>query len=91
MDVNVTRSLRIAFNLDDEDRKALSKAYAIFDKVLDVMNENQLNYLRANADDEGFWDSQKQQLLVAIVGFVLQKNEPNKRTFSVIVVLPASG
>ena len=56
MDVNVTRSLRIAFNLDDEDRKALSKAYAIFDKVLDVMNENQLNYLRANSDDEGFWD-----------------------------------
>ena len=56
MDVNVTRSLRIAFNLDDEDRKALSKAYAIFDKVLDVMNENQLNYLRANSGDEGFWD-----------------------------------
>ena len=56
MDVNVTRSLRIAFNLDDEDRKALSKAYAIFDKVLNVMNENQLNYLRANSDDEGFWD-----------------------------------
>lgn len=56
MDVNVTRSLRIAFNLDDEDRKALSKAYAIFDKVLDVMNENQLNYLRASSDDEGFWD-----------------------------------
>lgn len=56
MDVNVTRSLRIAFNLDDEDRKALSKAYAIFDKVRDVMNENQLNYLRASSDDEGFWD-----------------------------------
>ena len=56
MDVNVMRSLRIAFNLDDEDRKALSKAYAIFDKVLDVMNENQLNYLRANSGDEGFWD-----------------------------------
>ena len=56
MDVNVTRSLRIAFNFDDEDRKALSKAYAIFDKVLDVMNENQLSYLRANSDDDGFWD-----------------------------------
>lgn len=56
MDVNVTRSLRIAFNLDDEDCKALSKAYAIFDKVRDVMNENQLNYLRASSDDEGFWD-----------------------------------
>ena len=56
MDVNVMRSLRIAFNLDDEDRKALSKAYAIFDKVRDVMNENQLSYLRANSDDEGFWD-----------------------------------
>ena len=56
MDVNVTRSLRIAFNLDDEDRKALSKAYAIFNKVRDVMDENQLNYLRANSDDEGLWD-----------------------------------
>ena len=56
MDVNVMRSLRIAFNLDDEDRKALSKAYAIFNKVRDVMDENQLNYLRANSDDEGFWD-----------------------------------
>lgn len=56
MDVNVTRSLRIAFNLDDEDRKALSKAYTIFDKVRDVMDENQLNYLRANSDGEGFWD-----------------------------------
>ena len=56
MDVNVTRSLRISFNLDDEDRKALSKAYAIFDKVLDVMNENQLSYLRANSGDEVFWD-----------------------------------
>ena len=56
MDVNVMRSLRIAFNLDDEDRKALSKAYAIFDKVRDVMNENQLSYLRASSDDEGFWD-----------------------------------
>ena len=50
------RSLRIAFNFDDEDRKALSKAYAIFNKVRDVMDENQLNYLRANSDDEGFWD-----------------------------------
>ena len=56
MDVNVMRSLRIAFNLDDEDRKALSKAYAIFDKVRNVMNENQLSYLRASSDDEGFWD-----------------------------------
>ena len=56
MDVNVMRSLRIAFNLDDEDRKALSKAYAIFNKVRDVMNENQLSYLRASYDDEGFWD-----------------------------------
>ena len=56
MDVNVMRSLRIAFNFDDEDRKALSKAYAIFNKVRDVMDENQLNYLRANSDDEGFWD-----------------------------------
>ena len=56
MDVNVTRSLRIAFNFDDEDLKALSKACVIFDKVLDVMNENQLSYLRANSDDEGFWD-----------------------------------
>ena len=56
MDVNVMRSLRIAFNLDDEDRKALSKAYAIFDKVRDVMNENQLSYLRSSSDDEGFWD-----------------------------------
>lgn len=56
MDVNVTRFLRITFNLDDEDRKALSKAYAIFNKVRDVMNENQLNYLRASSDDEGFWD-----------------------------------
>ena len=56
MDVNVMRSLRISFNFDDEDRKALSKAYAIFDKVLDVMNENHLSYLRANSDDEGFWD-----------------------------------
>lgn len=56
MDVNVMRSLRIAFNLDDEDRKALSKAYAIFDKVRDVMNENQLSYLRANSDDEGLWN-----------------------------------
>lgn len=56
MDVNVTRSLRIAFNLDDEDRKALNKVYAIFNKVLDVMNENQLNYLRANSDDEGLWN-----------------------------------
>ena len=56
MDVNVMRSLRIAFNLDDEDRKALNKVYAIFNKVLDVMNENQLNYLRANSDDEGLWN-----------------------------------
>lgn len=56
MDVNVMRSLRIAFNFDDEDRKALSKAYAIFNKVRDVMDENQLNYLRANSNDEGFWD-----------------------------------
>ena len=56
MDVNVMRSLRIAFNLDDEDRKALSKAYAIFDKVRDVMNENQLSYLSARSDNEGFWD-----------------------------------
>ena len=56
MDVNVMRSLRIAFNFDDEDLKALSKAYAIFDKVRNVMNENQLSYLRANSDDEGFWD-----------------------------------
>lgn len=38
-------------------------------------------------DNEGFWDSQKQQLLVAIVGFVLQKNEPNKRTFSEALAL----
>ena len=59
MDVNVTRSLRIAFNLDDEDRKALNKAYAIFNKVLDVMNENQLNYLRANSDDEGLWNDRQ--------------------------------
>ena len=51
MDVNVMRSLRIAFNLDDEDRKALSKAYNIFKKVRDVMNENQLNYLRVSSDD----------------------------------------
>ena len=56
MDVNVMRSLRIAFNLDDEDRKALSKAYSIFEKVRNVMNENQLSYLRASSDDEGFWD-----------------------------------
>ena len=56
MDVNVMRSLRIAFNFDDEDRKALSKAYAIFGKVRDVMNENQLSYLRASSDDEGFWN-----------------------------------
>ena len=56
MDVNVMRSLRIAFNFDDEDRKALSKAYAIFNKVRNVMNENQLNYLRASSDDEGLWD-----------------------------------
>ena len=56
MDVNVTRSLCIAFNFDDEDLKALSKAYAIFDKVRNVMNENQLSYLRANSDDKGFWD-----------------------------------
>ena len=56
MDVNVMRSLRIAFNLDDEDCKALNKVYAIFNKVLDVMNENQLNYLRANSDDEGLWN-----------------------------------
>ena len=56
MDVNVMRSLRIAFNLDDEDRKALSKAYAIFDQVRDVMNENQLSYLRASSDAEGFWE-----------------------------------
>ena len=56
MDVNVMRSLRIAFNFDDEDLKVLSKAYAIFDKVRDVMNENQLSYLRASSDDEGLWD-----------------------------------
>ena len=56
MDVNVMRSLRIAFNLDDEDRKALNKAYNIFKKVRNVMNENQLNYLRASSDDEGLWD-----------------------------------
>ena len=56
MDVNVMRSLRIAFNFNDEDLKALIKAYAIFDRVRDVMNENQLNYLRASSDDEGFWD-----------------------------------
>ena len=56
MDVNVMRSLRISFNLDDEDRKALSKAYAIFEKVRNVMNENQLSYLRASSDDEGFWN-----------------------------------
>ena len=56
MDVNVMRSLHIAFNFDDEDRKALSKAYAIFKKVRDVMNENQLSYLRASSDDEGLWD-----------------------------------
>ena len=56
MDVNVMRSLRINFNLDDEDRKALNRAYVIFDKVQDVMNENQLSYLRASSDDEGFWD-----------------------------------
>ena len=56
MDVNVMRSLRIAFNFDDEDRKVLSKAYNIFEKVRNVMNENQLNYLRASSDDEGFWN-----------------------------------
>ena len=56
MDVNVMRSLHIAFNFNDEDLKALTKAYAIFDRVLNVMNENQLNYLRASSDDEGFWD-----------------------------------
>lgn len=56
MDVNVMRSLRIAFNFDDEDLKVLSKAYNIFEKVRNVMNENQLSYLRASSDDEGFWD-----------------------------------
>ena len=56
MDVNVMRSLRIAFNFDDEDLKVLSKAYSIFEKVRNVMNENQLSYLRASSDDEGFWN-----------------------------------
>ena len=56
MDVNVMRSLRINFNLNDEDCQVLTKAYNIFEKVRNVMNENQLSYLRVSSDDEGFWD-----------------------------------
>ena len=56
MDVNVMRSLRINFNLNDEDCQVLAKAYDIFNKVRDVMSENQLSYLRASSDDGGFWD-----------------------------------
>ena len=40
-------------------------------------------------DKEDFWDSQKEQLLVAVVGFILQKNEPHKRTFSEALALLA--
>ena len=57
MDINTVRSLRVVLNLDADDHKALDRAYSIFDKLRDIMNENNLDYLAARGDDEGFWDS----------------------------------
>ena len=41
----------------------------------------------SSVDQEDFWERQKVQLLVAIVGFILQKNEPGKRSFSEALAL----
>lgn len=36
----------------------------------------------AGGDTEDFWESQKVQLLAAILGFIIQKNEGDKKTFA---------
>lgn len=41
----------------------------------------------SGAEQEDFWESQKVQLLGALLGFVLQKNEPGKKTFSEALAL----
>ena len=41
----------------------------------------------SGAEQEDFWESQKVQLLGALLGFVLQKNEQDKKTFSEVLAL----
>lgn len=36
----------------------------------------------SSSETEDFWESQKVQLLVAVIGYVLQKNSEDKRTFA---------
>ena len=59
MDIKTVRALHVALNLDADDHKALDRAYVIFDKLRNVMRENELDYLATRDDDtgEGLWDS----------------------------------